>query len=407
MDEVLPLARWEFALTAAIHYCFVATTLGLAPVVALLSFLGLRPDRRGEIHRRAAHQVARLYLLNYAIGIVTGLVLELQMGFNWSGAGAAYDPVGSFLALETLTAFFVESTLLGLWLASPGVWSERVRAWLITGVAATAWLSAVWIVSANAYLHRPVGLGPDGTFVDPLALLTNPSAIAALPHIAGAAALTGGFWVAATGARLILRPGRPTTAPENTEVAVGRSLLTLAVWLVAIGGPITIAFGVAQFSVARPPGYPVVTAAGWAIALSLMMFGGFFITVVTLLLTLPLLLARRLHRARRLLHLRVALAWFPLLLNVAGWVYREESRQPWFIVEEVLVADALTAGSPTAVAVTGALFVLIGVAAAGVTWRLMYAAMGRPTTLRFGFGGTAQGNPADGETGQDSEGIFS
>lgn len=395
--DVLSAARLEFALTAALHYSFVATTLGLAPLIAALSFAGLKAGPKGEVRRRAASQLARLYLFNYAIGIVTGLVMELQMGLNWAGAGSAYDPIGSFLALETLTAFFVESTLLGLWLASAGVWSERVRAWLFTGVAATAWLSAVWIVAANAYLHRPVGMGADGTFADPLALLTNPSATAALPHIAGAAAITGGFWTAAAGAALILR-NRPEAGPIGSagaigsggvlparEHAVGRCLLALAVPLVALAAPITLGFGVQQFGVARTPGFPFASPGWHGIMLALMMFGGFFILVVTWLVTLPLLLVRWLHRARWLLHLMVGLAWVPLVLNVAGWVYREENRQPWFIVNEVLVRDALSATSATGVMVTGTLFVVIGLAAAILTWRLMYAAMARPTTPRLGI----------------------
>lgn len=389
--DVLSAARLEFALTAALHYSFVATTLGLAPLVAALSFAGLKPGPKSDVRRRAANQLARLYLFNYAIGIVTGLVMELQMGLNWTGAGSAYDPIGSFLAMETLTAFFVESTLVGLWLASAGVWSERVRAWLITGVAGTAWLSAVWIVAANAYLHRPVGTDAEGAFTDPWALLTNPSATTALLHIAGAAAITGGFWAAATGAALVLRHGprgaaiSPEAMLHDQEHAAGRSLLALAVPLVAVAAPVTLAFGVAQFGVARAAGAPIVSTGWHGTMLALMMFGGFLILVVTWLVTLPLLLFRWLHRARWLLRLMVALAWVPLMLNLAGWVYREENRQPWFIVDQVLVRDALSAGSATGVMVTGAVFVLIGLAAAILTWWLMYASLARPTTPRLGI----------------------
>jgi cytochrome bd-type quinol oxidase subunit 1 len=92
-----------------------------------------------------------------------------------------------------------------------------------------------------------------------------------------------------------------------------------------------------------------------------------------------------LHRARWLLRLMVALAWVPLVLNTAGWVYREESRQPWFIVNEVLVRDAVSVTNPTGVVVTGTLFIIIGLAAALLAWRLMYASMARPTTPRLGI----------------------
>ncbi|MDO5498348.1 MAG: cytochrome ubiquinol oxidase subunit I [Propionibacteriaceae bacterium] len=390
---VLAAARLEFALTAAVHYAFVATTLGLTPVIAALSFGGLRPGRRGLINRYAATQLARLYLLNYAIGIVSGLVMELQLGMNWTGAGAAYDPIGSVVAGETLLAFFIESTLVGLWLASAGTWPDRVRAWLMTGIAATAWLSAIFIICANAYLHRPVGFAPDGSLADPLALFTNPSALGAIPHVAAAAGITGGFWIAATGATLLLRNRAALGLPLDEapdEVVLGRRLLRLAVPMVAIAAPLTLAFGVLQFAVARTPDFTAQPSFFGAF-LALMMFGGFGIWVVTWLVAVPLLALRRLHRTRWLLRLMVALAPAPLVFNIAGWVYREENRQPWFIVNRVLVADALSATSASGVLITGSLFLLIGVTAAISTWRLMYRAMGAVPGERIGFDTLAPG----------------
>ncbi|WP_425307862.1 cytochrome ubiquinol oxidase subunit I [Ammonicoccus fulvus] len=400
--DVLSAARLEFALTAAVHYAFVATTLGLTPVIAALSFFGLRSGRDGLIDRLAATQLARLYLLNYAIGIVSGLVMELQLGLNWTGAGSAYDPIGSLVASETLLAFFIESTLVGLWLASAGTWSDRVRAWLMAGIAATAWLSAIFIICANAYLHRPVGFGPDGSLTDPIALFTNPSALAAIPHVASAAGITGGFWIAATGATLLLRHRtavRLAIDEAPVEVLLGRRLLRIAVPMVAIAAPLTLAFGVLQFSVARTPGFTPAPSF-FGVFLALMMFGGFGIWVVTWLVTLPLLAFRRLHRARFLLRLMVAFAPFPLVFNVAGWVYREENRQPWFIVNRVLVSDALSATSASGVLITGTAFLLIGVTAALVTWRLMYRAMASPPTERLGV---RLGQDSNSDSSDDSD----
>lgn len=292
--DVLSAARLEFALTAAVHYAFVATTLGLTPVIAALSFFGLRSGRDGLINRLAATQLARLYLLNYAIGIVSGLVMELQLGLNWTGAGR-----------------------------------RTTRS---------------------------------------------------------AAGITGGFWIAATGATLLLRHRTAVLLPIDeapVEVLLGRRLLRIAVPMVALAAPLTLAFGVLQFSVARTPGFTPAPSFFGAF-LALMMFGGFGIWVVTWLLTLPLLAFRRLHRTRWLLRLMVAFAPFPLVFNVAGWVYREENRQPWFIVNRVLVPDALSATSASGVLITGTAFLLIGVTAALVTWRLMYRAMASPPTERLG-----------------------
>lgn len=397
--DVLTAARWEFALTAAIHYAFVATTLGLTPILTALSFGGLRAGRVGLINRCATNQLARLYLLNYAIGIISGIVMELQMGLNWTGAGAAYDPIGSMLAVETLLAFFIESTLVGLWLASAGLLSDRIRAWLMAGITATAWLSALFIIVANSYLHRPRGFAENGSLVDPVALFTNPSALVAFPHVMAAAAITGGFWTAATGATLILRhrkaerdgtlPALPGEDPRaldiaRHEIAVGRRLLKTAVPLVAAAAPMTLLFGVLQFSLARTPGFTPAPSFFGAF-LALMMFGGFGIWVFTWLMTVPLLATRRLHRARWLLRMMVALGPLPLLFNISGWIYREENRQPWFIVNRVRIADALSAGSGPLTAITGAAFVLIGATAAVVTWRLMYRAMKSPPVAELGF----------------------
>src|SRR3954463_5669376 len=126
------LARLQFALTAGTHFLFVALTLGLAALVALTQ------TRATITHSPVLERMTRfwgqLYVINYAVGIVTGLVMELQLGLNWGGLGHfAGNVFGASLALETLTAFFVESTFLGLWIFGWG----RINRW--------AHLSVIWV----------------------------------------------------------------------------------------------------------------------------------------------------------------------------------------------------------------------------------------------------------------------
>ena len=228
--SALDLARAQFALTAGLHFLLVATTLGIAPLLAVLqTAAALRRDplRRAGL-ARARDALLRLYLINYGAGIVTGLILELQMGLNWSRVPAElYDPIATTLASETLLAFLLESTLLGLFLASEGRFPAGVRAALLWGVAATAWLSASLIVSANAYLHRPGAVLHDrdgAMFVDPVTLLANPSAIAAVLHIAAAAAAVAGAWAVAL-ALAVARRESPTSAAAARPLARAGALL--------------------------------------------------------------------------------------------------------------------------------------------------------------------------------------
>ncbi|MCB1254362.1 MAG: cytochrome ubiquinol oxidase subunit I [Austwickia sp.] len=376
--DALILARWEFAVTAGVHFLMVATTLGLAPVVAALQTAVWRAGRapaRGSapVLEAARDRILRLYLLNYGIGIVTGLVMELQMAVNWTGAGSAlYDPIAALLGVETLAAFFVESTLLGLFLASGGTFSQGVRTLLLWGVAGTAWLSAWVVVSANAYLHRPTGVSMvDGraSFTDPWAVLTQAAAVVASIHIVGAAGLVAAFWVAAAGAALVLRQG--------ADDPVGRLLLRVGIWIGAVTAPVNVASGVVQFSAARADAK--FTNYGWhGGLLALMLLIGALILLITWLLWVPLLLRGRVFRTRFALRILGGGVWIPLLACILGWISREEARQPWFIVGRVRVADAVSAPEGPALALTAFGFIAVGVCAAVLAWVLMGREIRRP-----------------------------
>ncbi len=191
--SVLDVSRLQFALTAIFHFLFVVLTLGLAPVVA---FLQTRWAVTGkEIHERLTRYWGQLYIVNYAMGIVVGLGMEFQFGLHWSGLMTfAGDVFGAPLAIETLVAFFLESTFLGMWIFGWGRLNRWVHTTLIWLVVLTAYLSAYWVMVANGFLQDPVGhVIEDGVarIDDVGALLTNPQAVGALLHIVPVCLLTG------------------------------------------------------------------------------------------------------------------------------------------------------------------------------------------------------------------------
>lgn len=198
----LDLARWQFAATTSIHWMFVILTMGLVPLVAIMHTRAAFTRDEGE--RTTLERMTRfwgqLYLINYALGIVTGLVMEFQFGLGWSGLSKfAGNVFGAPLALETLVAFFAESTFLGMWIFGWGRLRRGVHVTLIWLVALTAYTSAYWILVANGFMQHPVGYeirGGVAYLTDFAALLTNSNALFALAHITAAALLTGGLFVA-------------------------------------------------------------------------------------------------------------------------------------------------------------------------------------------------------------------
>ncbi len=210
-EDPLLLARLQFALTASTHYIFVALTLGLAPFIL---FGQLRATLRGdEALMLGGRFWGGLYLVNYGMGVLSGLVMELQLATNWSGLGDMFGyAFGAPLAVETMAAFFIESTFLGLWIFGwdrMGRWSHLA---CFAVVAATAYASAYWVLVANGFLKNPVGFeirGGVAVLTDPRALLANPAALLAFGHIVAGALLLGGLVVAAVSAYHLARGNDP------------------------------------------------------------------------------------------------------------------------------------------------------------------------------------------------------
>jgi cytochrome d ubiquinol oxidase subunit I len=155
MDPLF-LSRLQFAAATMFHFLFVPLTLGLSLMVAIME---TRYARTGdETYLRMTRFWGKLFLINFAVGIVTGITLEFQFGTNWSRYSAFVgDVFGSLLAIEATAAFFLESTLIGVWIFGWKRLSRKTHAAVMWLVAGASTLSAVWILIANSWMQHPVG----------------------------------------------------------------------------------------------------------------------------------------------------------------------------------------------------------------------------------------------------------
>jgi cytochrome bd ubiquinol oxidase subunit I len=197
--SALDLARWQFGVTTVYHFVFVPLTLGITWYVAVFQTLWFR--NRDPEYLRLTRFFGKLMLINFAIGVVTGLVQEFQFGMNWSSYSRYVgDVFGAPLAMEGLIAFFLESTFLGLWIFGWGRLSPRLHLTAIWLVAIGTTLSAYFILAANSWMQHPVGYMINPTtgraqMTSILEVLTNSTLLLAFPHTMLAAALTASMLV--------------------------------------------------------------------------------------------------------------------------------------------------------------------------------------------------------------------
>ena len=154
--EAVMLARWQFALTSIYHWLFVPLTLGMTVVVAVMEIT--YASTKNEVYRKMAKFWGKLFLINFAMGVVTGIVQEFHFGMNWAEYSRFMgDIFGAPLALEALTAFFLESTFMGVWIFGWDKLSPKAHAFVAVLVAIGTNLSAFWILVANSFMQHPVG----------------------------------------------------------------------------------------------------------------------------------------------------------------------------------------------------------------------------------------------------------
>ena len=207
--EALTLARLQFTVTIVYHFFFVPLTLGLSILVAVMETLYVRTSNK--MYLKMAKFWGKLFVINFAMGVVTGIVQEFQFGMNWSEYSRFVgDIFGTPLAIEALLAFFLESTFLGIWLFGWERLSKRAHAAAIWMVALAANLSAIWILIANSFMQQPVGYVINegrAEMTDFFALIFNPHVWVQAPHVIMSGLATAGFFVMGISAYHLLRRG--------------------------------------------------------------------------------------------------------------------------------------------------------------------------------------------------------
>jgi cytochrome d ubiquinol oxidase subunit I len=387
MGDALVLHRLQFAFTIVYHYLFPQLTIGLALLIVIMKARGLRPG--GERWNDAARFWIRIFGINFAVGVVTGIPMEFQFGTNWAGFSRyAGSVVGQTLLMEGLFAFFLESSFLSLL-----VFGERRLSRVGHFLAAVAlflgsWLSGYFIIATNAFMQHPVGhvVAPDGMLrlADFWAFVLNPWALAQYAHTMVAAVVTAAFVMAAVGAFYSLMGRHGEAARIFLRMGVGAGLI--ASLLVAVTGdtqaklvarhqPVALAAMEGHFEsgpraglvLLGPPNVrerrldnPIVIP--WV--LSFLAFGTFHadvagldsfperdwpdniellyyvfhimaglgtLMIALMLLATFLLLRGRLEGCRPMLWLLMLAFPFPYIANTAGWMTAELGRQPWLV----------------------------------------------------------------------------
>ncbi|MCL6596306.1 MAG: cytochrome ubiquinol oxidase subunit I [Firmicutes bacterium] len=232
---IVGLARLQFGVTTVYHFLFVPLTIGLAFLLAVLeSWYVATGD---AAYRKLVDFFGRLFLINFAVGVVTGILQEFQFGMNWAGYSRFVgDVFGAPLAVEALLAFFLESTFIGVWIFGWDVLPPRLHALTMWLVALGTSISAYWILTANAFMQEPVGYAlrhGRAEMTDFFALLANPQLWVEFPHVEFAALATGAFFLAGISAYHLAR-GRQVTLFDRSfrlgvVVALVASLLVVVV----------------------------------------------------------------------------------------------------------------------------------------------------------------------------------
>jgi len=266
--ELLLLSRLQFALTVAFHFLFVPLTLGLALLVAAMETVYYK--NKDETWRKMADFWGRIFKINFAIGLVTGLAMTFQFGTNW-GAYSEFmgDVFGPPLAVEALLAFFLEGTFFGAWIFLDRN-RQKLKAFSMWMVALGTNISALWIITANGFMQNPVGyeMATDGSKVimtDFIALLTNSYVWYMLVHTLLSAYLLTAFLIMGICAYHFLKKNNNDVFRKSFSIAVVVALVT-AVLLPVLG------HGYAQYVVEIQPAKGAAMDAVWETGSSVPMY---------------------------------------------------------------------------------------------------------------------------------------
>lgn len=275
LDPVL-LGRWQFGITTVYHFILVPLTIGLSLCVAIMQTMWMRT--KNDTWLKATQLFGKLLLINFALGVATGIVQEFQFGMNWSEYSRYVgDIFGAPLAVEALAAFFLESVFLGLWIFGWGRLSKGLHLATIWCVAIGTSLSALWILGANSWMQHPVGavfnpatgraeLDGVGGFLE---VVKNPALFWSFTHVIASSWLVAGTFIAGIAIWWMTRAARAgsgavsndnalrhagTAASARRETVkdnaattearhVWRPIAVFGLWTVVIGGVLTIGTG--------------------------------------------------------------------------------------------------------------------------------------------------------------------
>jgi len=238
--NVLDLSRWQFGITTVYHFIFVPLTIGLSLLVAGMQTAWV--IRKNPVHLRMTKFFGKIFLINFAVGVVTGIVQEFQFGMNWSAYSKFVGNVfGAPLAMEALLAFFLESTFIGLWIFGWNKLPARLHLATIWLAAIGTSMSAFFILAANSWMQHPVGykVVPGGHKVELtsiFALLTNSTVLAAWPHVFFASFMVAGTVLVAVSAWHLARKSQADVF--GRALRIGLSVVLAAGIATAVTGDI-------------------------------------------------------------------------------------------------------------------------------------------------------------------------
>ena len=395
MDVVI-LSRLQFTLTAIVHYFFVPLTIGLAVLIAYMEFKYWRTNQ--EIYDKMARFWTRLFLVNFAVGVATGITMEFQFGTNWANYSRFVgDIFGAPLAAEGIFAFFLESTFIGLLVFGRNKISRGMRFFAALMVAFGTNLSAFWIIAANSWQQTPAGYIVEGN----RAFLTNfgeavfnPSTIYRFIHVLEGAYITAAFFVIGISAYYLLNNRNLEIAKKSMNIGIVFGLIFAVLQLLSghshaqqvaatqpaklaayeahwettdsaamvlfaipiekeernlmeIAVPGVLSFlihnsfqgevvGLKDFPVEeRPPVWPIFFSFRIMVGLGMLMVG-------------VLAYAAWLMKKGTIYNNRLALTAFlymiplPYIANTTGWIVAEVGRQPWIVYGLLKTADAVS-----------------------------------------------------------------